>query len=225
MLHLRLWAGLSATAIAATALVMASAPAAAASGGSCQLAGTAAFSPGLTNTAGNFNYSFSGSLSSCQSTDATAPATGTVEAGQTRSVSYSWTYTDTTGTHSGTATAVYQEPVPTGNGSCATSTTAGTAFIGWADGTSTVETYSTTGAAAAVNLTGSVVPSGTLTLASYTGPTQAPPASTLTIATTRYSGDNSQGLLTFQPPDPTLCASTGVTTAAISGEVGLGSTS
>lgn len=225
MLQLRLCAGLGAAAIATTALVMASVPAAAASGGSCQLAGTAAFNPGLTNTAANFSYSFSGALSSCQSTDATAPASGTVEAGKTRSVTYSWTYTDATGTHSGTATAVYQEPVPAGNGSCASSTTAGTAFIGWADGTSTVETYSTTGVAAGVNLSGSVVPSGTLTLASYTGPTQAPPASTLTITTTRYAGDSSQGLLTFQPPDPTLCASTGVTTAAISGAVGLGSTS
>jgi hypothetical protein len=211
----------------AAGLVLAMLPgtAGAASGGFCQLNGTAAFNPGLTNTSGSFSYSFSGALSGCQSSDATAPVSGNVEAGKTVNVSYNWSYVDSTGTHSGTATATYQEPVPTGSGSCGSSTTAGTAITTWSDGTQTVESYSTTGAAAAVNLSGSVVPSATLTLASFTGPTQAPPASTYTVSTTRYSGDTASGLLTFQPPDPTLCASTGVTTAAISGGVGLGSTS
>ena len=212
--------------LAGLVLAMLPASAGAASGGVCQLAGTAAFNPGLTNTSGNFGYSFSGALSGCQSSDATAPTSGNVEAGKTVTVSYNWSYVDSTGvTHSGTANATYQEPVPTGSGSCGSSTTAGTAIVTWADGTKTVETYSTTGAAAAVNLSGSVVPSATLNLASYTGPTQAPPASTDTVATTRYAGDTSQGLLAFQPPDPTLCSTTGVTTAAISGEVGLGSSS
>lgn len=197
----------------------------AASGGFCQLNGTAAFSPGLTNTAGSFTYSFSGALSGCNSSDATAPTTGNVEAGKTVTSTYNWSYTDSTGTHTGTATATYQEPVPTGSGSCGSSSTSGTAITTWSDGTQTVESYTTTGAAAAVNLSGSVVPSVTLTLVAYTGPTQAPPASTYTISTTRYSGDTASGLLTFQPPDPTLCASTGVTTATISGGVGLSSTS
>ncbi len=211
---------------AALGVAMLPAPVGAASGGACQLNGTASFSPGLTNTAGNFSYSFAGALSGCQSSDATAPTTGNVEAGKTVSVSYNWSYVDPTGvTHSGTATATYQEPVPSGNGSCGSSTTSGTAISTWADGTQTVETYSTTGAAAAVNLSGTVVPSVTLTLAGYTGPTQAPPASTYTISTTRYSGDTASGVLTFQPPDPTLCASTGVTTATIGGGVGLTSTS
>jgi hypothetical protein len=223
-MHLRLLT-LPAALLAALAVAMLPAPAGAASGGFCQLNGSAAFSPGLTNNSGNFAYSFSGALSGCQSSDATAPLTGTVEAGKTVSVPYSWSYVDSSGvTHSGTATATYQEPVPTGSGSCASSTTSGTAITNWADGTTTVESYSTTGAAAAVNLSGSVVPSVTATLAGYTGPTQAPPASTFTISTTRYSGDSASGLLTFQPPDPTLCNSTGVTTAAISGGVGLGST-
>jgi len=194
-------------------------------GGMCQLAGTAAFSPGLGTTAQNFTYSFGGNLTGCQSTDSTAPATGTVEAGKTVAVGYSWTYTDSTGTHSGTATATYQEPVPTGNGSCASSTTSGTAFSNWADGTTTVVSYTTTGVAAGVSLSGTVVPSATLSLLSYTGPTQAPPPSTHTVSTTRNSGDSAFGTLTFQPPDPTLCSSTGVTTAAISGGIGLGSAS
>jgi hypothetical protein len=95
----------------------------------------------------------------------------------------------------------------------------------WADGTTTVVSYSTTGVAAGVSLSGSVVPSTTLSLASYTGPTQAPPPSTRTVSTTRFAGDSALGTLTFQPPDPTLCASTGVTSAAISGSISLGSPS
>ena len=47
-------------------------------------------------------------------------------------------------------------------------------------------------------------------------------AAPTTVTTTRYAGDSAQGLLTFQPPDPTACnTATGVTTAGISGAVGL----
>jgi hypothetical protein len=200
---------------------------AATGGGLCQLAGTASFSPGLSSTAGNFTYSFAGSLSGCQSNDATAPTSGTVEAGETVTVPYTWSYVDpaTGQTLSGTANATYQEPVPTGSGGCSNSATSGVSIANWADGTRTVVSYATTGAAAAVNLSGSVVPSVTLSLASFTGPTQAPPASTLTETTTRDAGDTAQGLLAFQPPDPSLCLTTGVTSAGISGSIGLGSAS
>ena len=105
-----------------------SAAVAAPGGGGCQLAGTANITPGLTNTAANFTYNFSGNLSSCQSNIAGAPTSGTVEAGKTVVVAYNWTYTDSTGVHSGTANATYQEPIPAGNGSCASSTTSGTAL-------------------------------------------------------------------------------------------------
>jgi hypothetical protein len=129
----------------------------------------------------------------------------------------------TTGAHSGSATATYQEPIPTGSGSCGSSTTSGTAITNWANGTTTVISYATTGAAAAVNLTGSVIAGVNDTLASYTGPTQAPPASTHLVSTTLYAGQSALGQLFFQPPDPTACAGAGVTTAGISGEIGLGS--
>lgn len=128
-----------------------------------------------------------------------------------------------TGAHSGSATATYQEPIPTGNGSCGTSTTSGISISNWADGTTTVVSYATSGAAAAVELTGSVIASVDDTLASYTGPTAAPPASTHTVSTTRDAGQSAFGQLFFQPPDPTACAGAGVTTAAISGVIGLGS--
>jgi hypothetical protein len=127
------------------------------------------------------------------------------------------------GAHSGSATATYQEPIPTGNGSCGSSATSGTAIANWADGTTTVISYATTGALAAVELTGSVVPSVNDGLASYTGPSQAPPAPTHAVNTTRYAGQSAVGQLFFQPPDPTACGGAGVTSAAISGVISLGS--
>jgi hypothetical protein len=155
--------------------------------GGCQLHGSANFSPGLTNNAQNFTYNFTGDLTNCQSSTG-GPASGTVFAG-------------TNGL-----------PTPTGSGSCASSTTSGTAVVQWADGTTTVVQYSTTGAAAAVKLDGTVIGSVT----SSTG---------TTYTTTRYAGDSALGALTFQPPDPTACAGSGVTTAGIDGTVGLGSSS
>jgi hypothetical protein len=177
---------LSALAAALTVLALGSVAASAQSGGGCALQGSASFSPGLSTTAQNFSYSFTGSLSSCQSSTSGAPASGTVFAG-------------TNGL-----------PLPTGNGSCADSTTSGIAVIQWSDGTATVIQYTTTGAAAAVSLQGSVIPSVT----SSTG---------TTYTTTRYVGDTAGGQLIFQPPSPTSCQ-TGATTAGISGATELGST-
>ncbi len=175
----------------------------AATGGGCQLQGTASFSPGLSTSSQKFNYSFGGNLTGCQSSDSTAPASGTVSAGQIVTI----------------GGAQYQEPVPTGTGSCASSTTSGTAIATWADGTQTVINYTTTGAAAAVNLQGTVGTSVTLQPVVAGG-------TPVTITTTRYAGASSVGTLAFQPPDPTACNGTvGVTTAGISGFVGLGSSS
>ena len=120
----------------------------------------------------------------------------------------------------GTHVVHYQEPVPTGNGGCSNSTTAGYAISRWADGTVTVIKYSTTGAAAAVALTGSVAASVTATATDA----QTGDPGTLTISSTRYAGQSAGGPLAFQPPDPTACnAPAGVTTAGISGGVGIGS--
>jgi hypothetical protein len=191
-------------------------PAGAASGGGCQLQGNASFSPGLGATSKAFTYSFAGNLTGCNSTISGSPTSGKVEAGK----SQTRTYTDPTTGASHTVT--YQEPIGTGTGGCTNSTTAGTAIVTWADGTVTVLKYSTTGAAAAVNLSGSVVPSVTLTAVDA----QAGDPTTITIATTRYPGYSSQGVLAFEPPDPTACNTpAGVTAAGISGFVGLGSQS
>jgi len=157
---------------------------AAPNGGGCQLHGTANISPGLSNTAQNFSYSFTGDLTGCQSS-AGGPATGTVFAG-------------TNGL-----------PVPAGNGSCVNSTTNGIAVAQWADGTTTVVQYSTSGALAAVALQGTVIGSVT----SSTG---------TTYTTTRYAGTSAAATLAFEPPDPTACNGAGVTTAGIDGSVALG---
>jgi hypothetical protein len=183
------------------------APASAASGGGCQLQGTANFNPGLSSSSQPFNYSFAGDLTGCQSTESGSPATGTVEAGKVQ--------TDpATGEQ-------FQEPTATGTGSCASSTTNGIGIVNWGDGTTTVVQYSTTGAAAAVQLSGTVIASVTLPAIN---PQIGQPTSK-TVTTTRYAGASSLGVLAFQPPDPTACApgGAGVSTAGISGFIGLGS--
>jgi hypothetical protein len=184
------------------ALVFAGTAAAATTGG-CHLQGSASFSPGLNSSSQPFSYSFGGQLSNCQSNTAGTPTSGSVEAGKV--------YTDSTGEQ-------FQEPVSTGNGGCANSTTAGTAIVTWADGTVTVVQYTTTGAAAAVKLDGKVAPSVTLPAIN---PQVGQPTST-TISTTRFAGATALGGLTFQPPDPTACNTpAGVTAAAIDGVISL----
>src|SRR6266550_9366314 len=84
-----------------------------ASAGGCQLQGTASFSPGLNANAQNFTYSFNGGLSGCQSSQAGAPTSGTVSAGEIVTISGEQ----------------FREPVPSGNGGCSNSTTSGTAIV------------------------------------------------------------------------------------------------
>jgi len=185
-------------AVAGVVCAFSLAPGASAATGGCQLKGTASFTPGLSTTSQPFTYSFGGDLTNCQSTEAGAPATGFVRAGGT--------YTDPA---SGKA---YVLPSSTGTGGCASSTTQGLALITWGDGTRTVEQYTTTGAAAAVMLDGSVIASTTL---QPVNPADPP----LTVTTTRYAGGTSNGVLAFEAT-PTDCQ-TGVSTAGIEGVVGL----
>lgn len=199
-------------ALAATAAMLAPSAAAQTLGG-CEMQGTAQFSPGLNSSSQTFAYDFGGTLSSCQSSESGAPASGTVTAGKTLTEQVHNAITGATDT------VTYQEPKPFGTGGCASSTTQGEALATWADGTHTVVAYSTTGALAAVDLSGSVAPSMTLRAVNAG---EGDPA-TYTIRTTRYEGEAASGLLAFQPPDPTACTTaTGVTTAGISGLISLG---
>jgi hypothetical protein len=193
--------------LAMTALVAAvfAGGAAAQTAGGCHLLGEASFSPGLNSSSKPFTYSFAGQLSDCRSNQAGSPASGSVEAGKV--------YTDATGQQ-------FQEPISTGTGGCTNSDTSGTAIVTWADGSVTVVEYATTGAAAAVKLEGTVVPSVTLPAIN---PQPGQPTST-TISTTRFAGASALGALAFEPPDPTACNTpAGVSTAAIDGVIGLGS--
>jgi hypothetical protein len=185
------------------AALLAFAPSApAASGGACQLKGTASFGTGLGTTDKPFDYSFNGNLTNCQSNVAGAPTSGTVSAGEV--------YTDpATGKQ-------YQMPRSQGNGSCGSSTTSGTAVAFWADGTRTVVTYSTTGATAAVQLQGTVIDTVFL-------PPVNPADPPLGLSTTRYNGSNAVGALVFEASPQDCASQTGVLAAGIEGTIGLGS--
>jgi len=180
------------------ALLVAPSGALAQGGGFCALNGTANFSTPLTTTAKDFAYSFTGTLSPCGGSDGSL--TAKVSAGDVLNG--------------------FPEPKPTGNGSCTSSTTAGTSFVQWSDGTLTIVKYTTSGAAAAVALTGTVQPSITLTKTNPDGTTTSQ-----TFTTTRYAGGDSGGPLAFEPPDPTACNGAGVSTAGIQGILGVGSPS
>lgn len=203
----RVIASLTLVAGAAMIATTSTAEAAGPGGALCQLSGNASISPPLSSTAQNFSYTVSGTVSGCQASDATAPASGTIAVGQT-----------VTDAASG---GIYQEPAATGNGSCATSTTAGTAFVTWADKTVTIVSYTTSGALAGVTLQGQVAASATLNKVG--GSSTAPP--TLTVTTTRYAGSSSTAVLAFHPADPTACSGAGVSSAPIDGNVGIGSPS
>jgi hypothetical protein len=227
--------GAATLALAAAAGAVSSAGAAA-GGGGCQLDGSATFAPNGPGTADTFGYSFGGSLSSCNATVAGAPTSGTISAGQALTESVPLTVTNPDGTTTTTqGTASYQEPPATGTSnvrgaSCVSGTTSGTAVTSWNDGTTDVIGFTTQSAGAGVELDGTVVPSVTLQLVpgseSIAG---ASAPSTYTVATTSAAlpvGDSAGGLLTFQVADPTQCTTaTGVTQAAISGVVAVGSTS
>src|SRR5213593_3166018 len=151
---------------------------AATGGGECQLQGVANLSPPLSSNSGSFAYNFTGTLSSCQSNVAGAPTSGSVSAGI--QLPETVTLTCTNGTTTGTV--LYQEPIPSGSGSCGSSTTAGESLVTWGDGKHTVVDYNTTGALAAVHLQGTVVASMTLALVASSVPAACSAPASFTIS-------------------------------------------
>ena len=172
-------------------------------GGACQLDGQANFHPGPALSSAPFAYDFNGTLTNCgDSTSGPAglgATTGTISAGQPITI----------------GGVTYQEPVPTGSGSCGTGDTSGVAFVHWSDGTDTVIQYTTKSAAAGVYLDGTVIASYTFTSGTNTA----------TVTSTKYVGAGAKGALAFEVTNPQQCAAGGVTTAGIQGETGLGYTS
>src|SRR3954469_25598921 len=91
-------------AVLASAAAVAVPAGAAPGGGGCQLSGTAKFVHGPNGTDHPFTYTFSGTLTQCQSNES-APASGTI------------------------ATLVPAK----GSGTCANGTTSGTSLVKWSD--------------------------------------------------------------------------------------------
>jgi hypothetical protein len=212
---------LAAAAVATALVVLPAGSASAASGGACQLTGVADLSPGLSTTSQAFNYSFGGALTGCQSNIAGAPTSGTASAGKALPETVTCTETATGATSP--CTVQYRQPVPSGSGSCGSSTTAGKALVQWADGTTTVVDYTTTGALAAVRLSGQVVPSLTLDLIASSVPAGFTAPATFVIPTTRFNpGESAGAALKFSPKSGQDCATVPVTTADINGVVAVG---
>jgi len=177
----------------------------------CKMNSSAHYTPGLNTSSKAFTYTFRGQLNGCRSSEPGGlEGSGSIEAGQTKNEEV---VNSTTGA---TDVVTYQEPVPTGTGSCATSTTTGTALVSWpVAGTFTVESYSTTGGNVSV-LSGNVQESMTLTAVN------AKPGdpTTFTITTNLLTGDTFSGHLQVEAAASTACTtSAGATSGELNGEL------
>lgn len=171
--------------------------ASAASGVACEFRGQAHdITPGLTLTDQDFTLKLTGDLLDCMSDVEDAPVTGAVSAGNTRTV----TLTNPDGEDED---VVFDEPTPTGSGSCASTTANGIGIVDWADGTTTVFGFAVTSVGTGVSLEGEVIDSVTLTSTFADGST-----ATTTITTDRYAGDGAAGLFTVEPTGDSDCGVT-----------------
>jgi hypothetical protein len=194
------------TLLAVTAIafgVAALAPVAAAAhiaAGGCQINAHATLSPGLTLSSKAFTYHYSGKLFGCVYTGKHAAQSGVITAGEAIRI----------------RGHLYQEPVPSGTGSCLKTAATGYDLARWSNGGQTIVQFTTTGGSGGTHLFGTIVPK--LTLAAI-HPSAGAPKST-TFKTTEFLGQTAVGNLTFAAADPALCASTGVTHATITGVLG-----
>jgi hypothetical protein len=183
--------------LAASPGIASAAPAPVVAGG-CRVQADAVLSPGLTLTSQPFTYHYKGTLNGCAYTGKGAPKGGSITAGEPITING----------------RRYQEPVPTGTGTCLGTATTGYDFARWADGTQTIVKFTTSSAGAGTtNLAGTIVPKLTLPAIGSSGPST-------TFKTTRFIGQQAFGTLTFHASDPALCGSSGLTAARITGILG-----
>jgi hypothetical protein len=164
--------------LASTAATLAAPAVATPSGGGCELSGTANFIQGPNATsAGRLLYTFSGTLTDCQSSPG-GPATGRIAT---------------------------MRPA-TGGGTCVSNATSGIALVTWADRSTTIVSYSTSGLGAEVSMAGHVIPSYKIGKKVY--------------RTTRDKGDALTGNVIFGA-NPVECYGGAVTSASITGVAAL----
>lgn len=151
-------------------------------GGTCTLKAVANLSPGLGATAKPFSVTFDGTLSNCQGTSPNTPSGGSLQAG------------------------LAGAPVPTGTGSCQSSTVTGYTINRWTDGNTTVVQFSATGALTALALHGQVVDH-------VGGFTTTEPTTPVGSAVT--------GALVLTASNPLAClpSGAGITTATVQGQL------
>lgn len=169
--------------------------------GGCSVRANAALTPGLTLSSHDFRYAYLGNLSLCVYTGKGAANGGTITAGEQIKI------------HG----HLYQEPVPTGAGTCLGTTSQGYDFARWSNGTQTIVQFTTTNSNGVTRLAGSVMPSLRLRAVH---PAAHEPNST-TFTTTNFPGQDVVGRLDLRPSDPSLCGKPqGVTHASITGILG-----
>jgi hypothetical protein len=190
--------GIAATATAA-ATVSAAGPSVVAGG--CRVRADATLSPGLTLSSHAFEYAYRGKLNLCVYTGKGAARGGTITAGEQIEI----------GGH------LYQEPVPTGTGTCLGTTSRGYDFARWSNGTQTIVQFSTASASGVTRLSGSVIQSLRLRAVH---PSAGEPSSAA-FPTTNFLGQDVVGRLDLRPSDPSLCGKPqGLTHATITGVLG-----
>jgi hypothetical protein len=195
-------AGTASAIVVTAATTMAAAAGQSVVAGGCRVQANATVSPGLTLTAHAFEYRYRGKLNLCVYTGKGAAKGGTISAGEPITI------------HGHD----YQEPAPTGTGTCLGTAARGYDFARWKNGTQTIVQFSTTSKnGGPTHLTGSVIPS--LQLRGIHPSARAP--KTITFKTTNFVRQNVVGLLTFHASDPSLCAKRqGVTSATVTGVLG-----
>ena len=166
--------------------------------GGCRVSAHA-FVSGLTLTPKPFTYHYSGRLTGCAYTKAGAPTGGTITSGEPIKI----------------GAKTYQEPIPSGTGTCLATTTTGYDFAKWADGTQTIVRFETnsTGDGTGTHLYGEIVPSLTLKTLDGSGST--------VFRSNRFLGQVAVGKLIFTPKDASQCQSEpGLQEVDISGLLG-----